>query len=103
MQNEDFDAIVIAFAASVGQGASMSLDASASKFLSDQYISLGRKNQAEINESVHAECCRFFRALGSFAAAHANNDRVNEITQKHLQLADEQMKALSFDCPLCPV
>lgn len=102
MQNEDFDAIVIAFAASVGQGASLSLSSSAASYLSQQYIALGRDNQGKIDDAVHAECCRFFRALGSAAAVHANKDRSEEITQKHLELAGEELAALSLDCPLCP-
>ncbi|MEM1244919.1 MAG: hypothetical protein AAGK22_01040 [Acidobacteriota bacterium] len=106
MQNEDFDAIVIAFAASVGQGASMSLSGSAASFLSKQYIQLGKDKQDMINDEVHEACCRFFRALGSAAAVHANQDLSREITVKHLELAAEDLqnlKAGPFDCPLCPV
>ena len=103
MQNEDFDAVVIAFAGAVGQGAGRPLSGSAAEYLSQKYIQLGHTNAAEIDDGVHAACCRFFRALGSAAAVHAEDDNSSEITAKHLETGDGQLQAIGLDCPLCPV
>ena len=102
MQNEDFDAIVIAFAASVGQGTGKALSTSGAEYLSTQYINLGRDNAAKIDAGVHAACCRFFRALGHAAAVAAEADNSSEITAEHLLKGAEELAAIGVDCPLCP-